>query len=195
MAPVNNLLPRDGSAQLYENFFTTEIADTLYSQLLRNTPWRHDAITLFGKRVLQPRHTSWHGDAQKKYTYSGLTLEPQPWTPELLLIRNELFNRTGHKFNSALLNLYRDQKDSMGWHRDNEKELGPEPVIASLSFGQSRTFMLRHIKEKTLKITTELGHGSLLLMSETTQTFWEHSVPKRTRPLAPRINITFRSIL
>ncbi len=195
MGPVNNLLPRDGSVQLYEKFFTARMADNLYSQLLVNTPWRHDSITLFGKRVLQPRHTSWHGDAQKKYTYSGLTLEPQPWTQELLFLRDELFNRTGHKFNSALLNLYRDQKDSMGWHRDNEKELGPEPVIASLSFGQSRPFFLRHIKNKTLKIDLELHHGSLLLMSETTQTFWEHSLPKRTRLFKPRINITFRSIL
>jgi alkylated DNA repair dioxygenase AlkB len=192
---VNNLLPRDGSVQLYENFFATELADELFSQLLVNTPWRQDAITLFGKRVLQPRLTSWHGDAQKKYTYSGLTLEPQPWTKELQFLREELLSRTGHTFNSALLNLYRNQTDSMGWHRDNEKELGPEPVIASLSFGQRRPFFLRHMKDKTLKVTLELPHGSLLLMSKTTQTFWEHSLPKRTRPLNPRINITFRCII
>ncbi len=195
MGPVENLLPRDGSVQLYENFITTHRADQLFSQLLVNTPWRHDSITLFGKRVLQPRHTSWHGDAQKKYTYSGLTLDPQPWTEELLFLRDQLLKRTGYEFNSALLNLYRDQKDSMGWHRDNEKELGPEPVIASLSFGQSRTFFLRHMQDKSLKVGLELHHGSLLLMSKTTQTFWEHSLPKRTRPLDPRINITFRAIL
>lgn len=192
---MTNLLPYDGCIHLYENFLDPQTATDLLNQLRRNTPWRHDAITLFGKRVLQPRHTSWHGDAQKTYKYSGLLLEPQPWNPELQFLREELLRRTGHSFNSALLNLYRDQRDSMGWHRDNEKELGPDPTIASLSFGESRPFYLRHIKNKTDKVCIDLHHGSLLLMSGSTQTFWEHSLPKRTRSMDVRLNITFRTIL
>jgi alkylated DNA repair dioxygenase AlkB len=195
MTLVKNLLPQDGCVQLCENFVAPKTATELFERISHNTPWRHDTITLFGKRILQPRYTSWHGDAQKRYTYSGLTLEPQPWTEELVFLRKELLERTGHEFNSALLNLYRDQKDSMGWHRDNEKELGPNPVIASLSFGESRDFYLRHVKDKDLKIQLTLKHGSLVLMSQETQTFWEHSLPKRTRPLRPRLNITFRYVL
>lgn len=190
-----NLLPRQGEVFFYESFFSPKEADQLYHLIVQNTPWRDDSIVLFGKKTPQPRRTAWYGDLGKSYTYSGLKMEPLPWTDELLQIKTKIELFLKHPFNSVLLNLYRHQKDSMGWHRDNEKELGPNPVIASLSFGASRTFCLRHYTDKKLKVNLELNHGSLLLMQGQTQHFWEHALPKRTREIPQRLNLTFRQIL
>ncbi|MGZ8320124.1 MAG: alpha-ketoglutarate-dependent dioxygenase AlkB family protein [Telluria sp.] len=165
--------------------------DEVLARLIAETSWRAETITLFGKQHPQPRLTAWHGDAS--YTYSGLQLEPQPFTPLQLEIKAAVEAATGRRFNSVLLNYYRDGRDSMGMHSDDEPELGANPAIASVSFGAARTFILRHRRTKqTLKIA--LASGSMLLMSGSTQHFWAHGVNKTTRPTGPRVNLTFRYI-
>jgi alkylated DNA repair dioxygenase AlkB len=161
------------------------------ARLIGETAWRAETVTVFGKRHLQPRLTAWHGDA--RYTYSGLTLEPLPFTPLLQQIRAAVEAATGRRFNSVLLNYYRNERDSMGMHSDDEPELGPEPAIASVSFGATRGFILRHKRTgQTVKI--DLTDGSLLLMAGSLQQHWLHGVNKQTRPLGPRLNLTFRYI-
>lgn len=165
--------------------------DEVLARLIDETSWRAETITLFGKQHAQPRLTAWQGD--KAYTYSGLTLAPAPFSGLVLLIKKAVERASGKCFNSVLLNYYRNERDSMGMHSDDEPELGPEPAIASVSFGASRTFILRHKRtRRTVKI--ELDSGSLLLMSGSTQKNWAHGVNKATIPLGPRINLTFRNI-
>lgn len=150
---------------------------------------------MFGKEILQPRLTALYGDADKKYSYSGITMQPQQWTKSLLEIKDKIEQVAGVTFTTALLNFYRDGKDSMGWHRDNEKVLGINPVIGSVSFGAARTFQFRNYKEKKITQSIELTHGSFLMMKGETQHHWEHQLPKTNKQLAGRINITFRVIL
>lgn len=165
--------------------------ETILSRLLVETHWKAESITLWGKQFLQPRLTAWHGEAA--YTYSGLTMAPLPFTPLLAEIRDCCQSLTGHRFNSVLLNYYRNERDSMGMHSDDERELGPEPAIASVSFGATRTFVLRHKRSKrTVKL--DLTSGSMLLMAGTTQANWSHGINKSSRPTGPRINLTFRNI-
>lgn len=162
------------------------------ARLLHEIAWREETIVVYGKRHLQPRLSAWHGDAA--YTYSGLRLTPAPWTPLLTTLRAAVQEATGHTFNSVLLNLYRNERDGMGMHSDNEPELGPEPVIASLSFGAKRTFILKHkLTKQTVRL--DLTDGSLLVMSGQTQQNWLHGINKMTREAGPRINLTFRNIL
>jgi alkylated DNA repair dioxygenase AlkB len=162
-----------------------------FARLLDETPWRAESVVVYGKRHLQPRLTAWYGEAS--YTYSGLRLAPLPWTQLLLVIRAAVEAACGQRFNSVLLNRYRDGRDSMGMHSDDEPELGDEPVIASLSFGTTRTFILRHKRNKqTLRL--ELEDGSLLLMSGRLQENWVHGINKSSRPLGERLNLTFRYI-
>jgi alkylated DNA repair dioxygenase AlkB len=166
--------------------------DTVMARLAAETAWRAESITLWGKSFLQPRLTAWYGDA--RYTYSGLTLEPAPWTALLAEIRDAVHAASGRRFNSVLLNYYRDERDSMGMHSDDEPELGPAPAIASVSFGATRSFILRHkASKRTVKL--DLTAGSLLLMSGATQANWQHGINKQTRPCGPRINLTFRFIV
>lgn len=188
-----NLLPKDGNVSFYPQVFSPEESAHLMTRLEGQVAWKHEPIVLFGRQMMQPRLTAWFGPGA--YTYSGITMEAQPWTEELLAIKKRVEELANARFNSALLNFYRDQKDSMGWHRDNERELGPEPLIASVSFGATRTFKLRHYTEKNLQLAIDLTPGSCLIMSGPTQQKWEHSIPKRTRPLEARINITFRILL
>jgi alkylated DNA repair dioxygenase AlkB len=163
----------------------------VFARLIAETDWRAESITLWGKQHLQPRLTAWHGDA--RYSYSGLDLEPLPFTPLLLTIKRAVEDATGHSFNSVLLNYYRNERDSMGMHSDDEPELGHEPAIASVSFGAPRSFILRHRHTKqTLKL--DLGDGNLLLMRGKTQHFWLHGINKSTRDIGPRLNLTFRKI-
>jgi alkylated DNA repair dioxygenase AlkB len=164
----------------------------VFGRLLAETPWRAETVLVFGKRHPQPRLTAWYGDAS--YTYSGLRLEPLPWTPLLLHLRAAVEAACGGRFNSVLLNLYRNERDSMGMHSDDEPELGPAPVIASLSFGTTRTLILRHKRDKHT-IRLPLSDGSLLLMAGATQEHWLHGINKSTRPLGARINLTFRYIV
>lgn len=165
--------------------------DEMLARLIAGTAWRAESITLWGKSFLQPRLTAWHGD--KPYTYSGLRLEPLPYTPLLRCVKVAVEAATGCQFNSVLLNYYRDGRDSMGMHSDDEAELGADPVIASLSFGQARTFVMRHRRTgQTLKLL--LNSGSLLLMAGKTQHNWLHGINKSARIMGPRINLTFRQI-
>lgn len=165
--------------------------DTVLARLLAETAWKAEHITLFGRRVAQPRLTAWHGEA--RYTYSGLQLDPLPFTPLQLAIKAAVEAASGRRFNSVLLNYYRDGNDSMGMHSDDEAELGIDPAIASLSFGATRTFILRHKRSKrTVKV--DLTSGSLLLMAGSTQHNWQHGINKSARPLGPRVNLTFRYI-
>src|SRR5499425_287889 len=165
-------------------------------RLINEVPWRAENIVVWGRTYPQPRLIAWYGDAGKNYTYSGISLSPLPWTRALLDIKSriEVVSRTN--FNSVLLNYYRDHRDSMGLHSDDEPELGVQPILASLSLGVERTFILKHKREKTLKpVRLKLASGSLLLMKGETQRHWKHGIDKETRPCGPRINLTFRRIL
>ncbi|WP_333864735.1 alpha-ketoglutarate-dependent dioxygenase AlkB family protein [Chitinophaga sp.] len=192
---ITNSLPKDGDARLFPGFFTAAESDRFLDALTQGIQWKQEPITIMGRQVMQPRLTAWYGDVHKSYTYSGVTMRPLPWTDELLNIRARIEAVSGVAFTSALLNFYRDGNDSMGWHRDNEKSLGPQPVIGSVSFGAARYFHFKHAKDKDLRIKTVLTHGSFLLMRGSTQENWYHSVPKTTRVAEPRINITFRVIV
>lgn len=185
----------DADITLYRQLFPPAKSDALFVQLRHATPWTQGHIKLYGKLHAEPRLTAWYGDAGKCYSYSGLTLEPLPWTPLLLDIKARVDAAAGVTFNSVLLNLYRDGRDSNGWHQDNEPELGTNPVIASLSLGAVRRFQLRHKTRKDVpKLELDLPHGSLLLMAGPTQHCWQHQIPKTAKPMAERINLTFRVI-
>ena len=193
---VNNYHLPDAEVSFIDGFFSEAQANHLFEQLIGTTSWQQDTITIYGKKHLVPRLTAWYGDADKPYAYSGIKMNPEPWTIALNEIKRKVEAEAATTFTSVLLNYYRNGQDSMGWHRDNEKELGQNPVIASVSFGQTRPFHLRHKFKKDLpKLIIPLTHGSLLIMKDATQHFWEHQVPKSAKTLAPRINLTFRKIL
>jgi alkylated DNA repair dioxygenase AlkB len=162
------------------------------ARLIAETPWRADTIVVYGKRYLQPRLTAWYGEAS--YTYSGLTLDPLPLTPLLEQLRRTVEAVSGHRYNSVLLNHYRNGQDSMGMHSDDEPELGKNPVIASLSFGATRSFLLRH-KTRDLGRKIELTDGSLLVMRGCTQHNWLHGINKTAKLIESRLNLTFRYIV
>lgn len=176
----------------YPNFFSKPNADQLLEQLKTDIPWQQDNITIFGKTHPQPRLTSLFGNDAKPYSYSNITMQPNEWNSLLVQIKNKLEKVCEEKFTTVLLNYYRDGKDSMGWHSDNEKELEINPIIASVTFGAERMFHLKHniVAEQKLKIN--LQHGSLLIMKGETQHFWKHQIPKTSRPIGERINLTFR---
>jgi alkylated DNA repair dioxygenase AlkB len=190
-------LPTGDDVTLIEGWLPPERADRALAALRAEVPWRQDTITLFGRPVLQPRLSAWMGEEDAIYTYSGLTLAPSPWTPEVRALRDLARDAIGEELNSVLLNMYRDGHDSMGLHSDDEPELGPAPCIASISLGATRTFVLKPKRKKstTAPIRVELTHGSLLVMRGATQKNWVHGVPKQLRVAAPRINLTFRRIV
>lgn len=192
---MENLLPKDGFVYYDSAFFSEKDSSIFMEDLINNIKWRQDRIKIFGKETLQPRLTAWYGDSEAKLRYSGITMNPEPWTKSLSRIKSAVEKAAAEQFNGVLLNLYRDGTDSMGWHRDNEKELGPFPTIASVSFGETRSFCLKHIKDKSLKLSLELTHGSLLIMAGSCQENWLHSVPKRLKVTQPRLNLTFRKII
>jgi alkylated DNA repair dioxygenase AlkB len=194
MKPIENILDRDGQAGYYPQLFSVAESDFYFHKLLEEIDWKQETVFLFGKSRMQPRLTAWYGDPGASYRYSGITLHPKKWTPLLLEIKQRIETVSPVIFNSALLNQYRDQKDSMGWHRDNEKSLGINPVIGSVSFGAARRFLLRYYSDKSIRQSLELTHGSFLLMQGKTQHFWEHCIPKQSLTTGPRINITFRTI-
>ncbi len=192
---LESILLPDGELKFAARFYSPADADRLFQSLLDETGWRHESIHVWGKLRLQPRLTAWIADPGVAYSYSGITMQPGSWTPALSQIRQAVSAATGRPYNSVLLNLYRDQQDSMGWHSDDEAELGRNPAIASLSLGATRTFKLKHktlAEQKTLSI--DLQHGSLLLMAGSTQHHWQHAIAKQTRLIGPRINLTFRQI-
>jgi alkylated DNA repair dioxygenase AlkB len=190
-----NLLPHHGEVYYERSFFSKEESDLFFRELLVQVEWKQMPIKIYGKEVMQPRLTAWFADEGVQYTYSGLTLGPVKWHPAILNIKQRVEGSSGFRFNSALLNLYRDGNDSMGWHRDNEKELGNDPPVASVNFGATRKFLIRDYHKKENTISLDLEHGSFLLMCEETQHYWQHSVPKTSKASGTRINITFRNIL
>ena len=190
----NNLTPYDGELYLIKQFYDREEADGLFESLLQSLAWDEEAILIFGRWVKVPRLMAWYGDPEACYTYSGVNHEPLPWTETLSSIRMKVEQSCGHPFNSVLANLYRDGRDSMGWHADNEKELGPNPIIASLSLGDERLFCFSHNKTR-YRLDFVLGHGDLLLMAGALQHHWRHSLPKTKQPKTERINLTFRRII
>lgn len=184
----------DGEVIFYSTFFSQPMADLYFRQLRDTTTWRQESIKLYGKSILMPRLTAWYGDEGTSYTYSGLLNTPLPWTPALLEVKQAVEIPCGVTFNSVLLNCYRSGKDSIAWHSDDEKEFGENPVIASVNFGQTRTFQLKHKQRTECRVSIELTHGSLLIMRGATQHHWLHQIPKTRKAVAERINLTFRVI-
>jgi len=178
----------------YNNFLLKEDADKLYQKLLADLNWQQHPIRMFGKTVLQPRLIAWYGDKDIQYTYSQTTLVAEGWNKYLKQIHEALNNRLQLNFNSVLANLYRDGQDSMGWHSDNEKELGKQPIIASISLGATRALQFRQKNEHRIKKSILLESGSLLLMRGCTQEYWQHQIAKTKKIKTPRINLTFRVI-
>lgn len=191
--PVVLDLP-DAEIIYYPQFFDKEQSDLIYAELLQDIAWQQDNITIFGKTHPQPRLTALYGNEGKPYSYSNIKMQPHSWNPLLQKIKYFIEETTGCQFTTVLLNQYRDGKDSNGWHADNEKELGTNPIIASLSFGAERVFQLKHNSLADAKKSIVLEHGSLLLMKGSTQHFWKHQIPKTAKPIGNRINLTFRSI-
>ena len=175
-------------------FFDQLTSDTLMTTLLDTIHWKQDKIVMYGKEVPLPRLSAWYGDNDKTYTYSGITLKPLPWTKELLFIKQKIECVANVNFNSVLLNRYRNGQDYVGWHADNEKELGANPVIGSVNFGATRRFQIRRNDNPKEKFELELKHGTLLVMQGRMQHFWKHQIPKTALKIAERINLTFRVI-
>jgi alkylated DNA repair dioxygenase AlkB len=185
----------DGDARLIAAFLTRPQSDAYFAELLDLVDWTQHIIRIRGREVASPRLSAWYGDPDAHYSYSGLSLEPRPWLPVILELKTRVEAVCNAPFNSVLLNLYRNGADSMGWHSDDEPELGERPVIASLSLGAIRRFRLRHRRRKELQpVALDLENGSLLIMEGDTQRFWKHQVPKTRRATEPRVNLTFRNI-
>lgn len=186
--------PGDGALALYAQAFVAE-APAWFAALMAEVRWEQHWLTLFGRRIAAPRLSAWYAEPGCGYRYSGLSLAAQPFTPVLEQIRARTEALTGHGFNSVLLNLYRDGADGMSWHSDDEPELGPAPLIASVSLGATRRLLLRRRDARDARFGLDLGDGSLLLMEPPLQRYWQHSVPKTRRAVGPRINLTWRRIL
>jgi alkylated DNA repair dioxygenase AlkB len=184
----------DADVSLLAAAFAGPDAWELFRALRQEIGWQQEEVVIYGQRRLVPRLVAWHGEPGARYTYSGTLHEPLPWTPTLEQVRHRVQALSGWNFNAVLLNLYRNGRDGMGWHADDEPELGPEPAIASVSLGAVRRFCLRHRQRKGLRADLPLPHGSLLLMSGATQRHWVHAVPKTAVQVGERINLTFRCV-
>ncbi len=185
----------DAEVSLYPAFFSASKADRLFLELRDTTAWRQETFKLYGKAIDFPRLTAWYGEEGTSYIYSGIKNVPLPWTPAILEVKRAVEPPSDVAFNSVLLNRYRTGKDSVAWHADDEPEFGEQPVIASVSFGGTRTFRLKHKKRKDLNASIELTHGSLLLMRGGTQANWLHQIPKTAKPVEERLNLTFRAVI
>jgi hypothetical protein len=186
-----NLLPHDGIVEYESQFFSREESVELFNELLATMPWEQDEVILFGQRRVLSRKVAWVGDGKFCYSYSGTSKVASPWTKPLLQIKERVERQCSHPLNSCLLNLYHDGAEGMGWHSDDEKTLGPNPLIASLSLGAERVFKLKH-KQSGEVVSINLENGSLLVMKGETQHHWVHTVPKTKKVSTPRINLTFR---
>jgi alkylated DNA repair dioxygenase AlkB len=194
---MRRLVLADGAfCDLDHSWLVEQRAESIMRTLLTEIPWEQREIEVYGRKVMQPRLVAWVGDPEAVYTYSRTRHEPLPWTPTLAQLRVELERTVQAPFNSVLCNLYRDGQDSMGMHSDSEPELGPAPIVASISFGAARRFQLRHRSKasKESNLDLELGSGSLLVMAGTTQRFYRHGVAKQAAVKTPRINLTFRLV-
>lgn len=184
----------DAELRYEPHFLSPGEASDWLARLVAETPWEQPQVHLHGRIYPVPRLVAWYGDADASYRYSGLTHEPLPWTPLLAEIRARIVTAVGQPLNGVLLNYYRDGQDSMGWHSDDETELGRNPLVASLNLGCTRRFDLRRKGGSRIEYSLELGHGALLVMSGPTQHYWQHQVAKTRTPCAPRLNLTFRWI-
>ncbi len=180
---------------LYPEFFNNHDADNYLLELSQLVNWKQETIAMYGKTLNVPRLTAWYGEKNLSYEYSGIKSVSQQWLPQLISIKNKIELISSTTFNSVLINLYRNGSDSVDWHSDDEPELGSNPVIASISFGEQRKFHLKNKRNKAIKQSILLPHGSLLLMSGKTQTNYLHKIAKSTRDMKPRINLTFRQII
>ena len=178
---------------VHRGLVNADEAPQILEQLVSEVAWRSDVIRLFGREMPTPRLAAWYGDPGRVYTYSGIRLEPLAWTPLLADLRDRAGATAGTSFNSVLANLYRNGSDSVGWHADDEPELGVDPVIASLSFGATRTLAMRR-RDGSYRASVDLQDGDLMVMAGATQTLWVHRVPKVRRPVSPRVNLTFRTV-
>jgi alkylated DNA repair dioxygenase AlkB len=190
---AKNLAPFDGQLHCVKAFYAQTDADDIYRQLHAGLEWQSEQLFIYGRWLTVPRLMAWYGDSQASYRYSGVTHQPLPWTPLLANLRTDVEVVCQQAFNSVLANLYRDGRDSMGCHADNEKELGKNPTIASLSFGETRLLRFRH-PESDYKLDIELSNGDLLVMAGELQHHWRHELPKTRKPKQARINLTFRQI-
>lgn len=189
----------DADVRFAPHWLAVDAADALLTALRREVPWHVHRIRIFGRDVDSPRLSCWIGDPGTGYVYSGTRFEPHPWPPALAALRPRIDAAVGMRMNSVLANRYRDGRDGMGWHADDEPELGPRPMIASLSLGAPRRFVFRRRPRRgerasTEKFELELPPGSLLLMAGDTQRYWQHALPKTARPVGERVNLTFRSV-
>ena len=178
----------------FPNFYDKVTADEIYAELQKDILWQQDDIKVYGKIYPQPRLTALYGNEGLSYSYSNIKMQPHPWSLLLKKIKAKVEQVAMANFSTVLLNYYRDGKDSNGWHADNEKELGLNPIIGSITFGTERVFQLKHNTHKEQKKSIVLEHGSLLLMKGTTQHFWKHQIPKTSKTIDSRINLTFRMI-
>lgn len=193
-AATHNLLPCDGTVLYHGPILAPQQAADFFSELSQTIHWAHDEVLMFGKRIVTARKVAWYGDAPFAYTYSGSTKSALPWTAELKALKTLIEQHSGASFNSCLLNLYHHGGEGMAWHSDDEKMLARHAPIASLSLGAPRRFSFKH-KHLPHRVSLDLEDGSLLLMQDETQTHWLHSLPKASRVQAPRINLTFRTII
>jgi alkylated DNA repair dioxygenase AlkB len=180
---------------LYPHLFNASEADQIFNVLSSTIQWTQVTISMYGKNIKVPRLSAWYGDTNLSYEYSGIRTIALPWLPILNTLKSKVESINNTNFNSVLLNLYRDGNDSVDWHSDDEPELGDNPIIASLSFGEERQFQLKNKKDKNQKISLKLPHGSMLLMKGTTQENYFHKIPKSKRVMQARINLTFRTII
>jgi alkylated DNA repair dioxygenase AlkB len=187
-------MPAGGQLELIEEFLPRDARGPLFQALRAEIPFAQRPIRMMGRTIMQPRLSAWIGDLGTAYTYSGVLNEPEAWPPALSSLRARVSDCAAEPFNSVLCNLYRDGSDSMGLHADAERELGPEPVIASISLGATRRFQLRHRRDSGDRMDVELQDGSLLIMRGTLQQHYRHAVPKQRAVTEPRINLTFRNI-
>ena len=191
---ISNLLPCDGIVNYYGKVMNQKEATHYFDRLLHTIDWKNDEAVIFGKHIITKRKVAWYGDADYLYTYSNITKQALPWTTELLALKKIAEEFTGSTFNSCLLNLYHHGDEGMAWHSDEERSLGKDTAIASLSFGAERKFSFKHKKTKQT-VSLLLENGSLLIMKDTTQTNWLHSLPKSKKIKGHRINLTFRAML
>jgi alkylated DNA repair dioxygenase AlkB len=190
----NELIKINNGEYIYiPNFYKKELADKYLDRLISDIKWKQESLKMYGKEIPFPRLTSWYGDDDKPYSFSGIKLQPNPWSPGLLKIKSDIESKVEVTFNSVLLNRYRDGNDSISWHTDAEKELGLNPIIASVNFGTERKFQLKH-KKTNERIDILLKHGSLLIMQGELQHFWKHQIPKSKKVNQERVNLTFRVI-
>ena len=185
------LLPYNGAVEYTPSLFSRADSDSLFQELLETTPWQEDEVVLFGQRRILSRKVAWMADEGFTYSYSGTSKSATPWTSAVMLVKELVERQTAQRFNSCLLNLYHNGSEGMGWHSDDEKTLGRNPVIASVSFGAERIFKLKHRESKEV-VSLLLEHGSLLIMKGETQHYWVHTMPKTKKITTPRVNLTFR---